>query len=435
MNQRRIQANFWILSSLLRKSFIEEFVIVFELKNKMPQNCEAYRRSEDVLTGIVFGHLRYFSSQKLLRTFLNEAVSLDNKHPDLKAGNDFEITFWERNPSETNQYDEPDLHLKNDVYDIIIECKYYAKLGENEADKDSEYYTNQLIRYSNAIKDSAKEKLMIFLTNDLVRPNEEMENSKTKLEQHGIGLYWLSWNRLYCCMKQMSCQDLPDNEKLLFQDLLSFLEKRGMITFYGIRKPEACTLNWYYNLNALVNGGIEMAHNEIAQLAAAHNKLWEDLRALYGDIHRIICDEYKWECLEDKVPVFENAVSFSYFSGTKVLYFVVDANEGELQLALCSLSSKASIDYEWLNENAWKSKDSYPFDVYKDGEKKPEKLSSSSCFDVFITEDGDWLYCKIDLMSLDSTDKVNKDVKELLDVMINGKAKDFDPKSSALTFV
>jgi hypothetical protein len=190
--------------------------------------------------------LRYFSNQELLRSFLNEAVSLDNKHPNLTSGSDFDIKFWERNSSDTNLYDEPDLHLKNDLYDIIIECKYYSKLGENGVDESSKDYTNQLIRYSNSIKDSTKEKLVIFLTNDYVRPNKELAKTKNTLEEQDIGLYWLSWNRLHYCMKQMSDKVLPNNEKLLFQDLLSFLEKRDIIAFYSIRIPEALSFNWYY---------------------------------------------------------------------------------------------------------------------------------------------------------------------------------------------
>jgi hypothetical protein len=220
--------------------------MIFELKNKMFNNSESYMRSEDVLTGIVFGHLRYFSNQKLLLSFINEAVSLDNKHPNIKADNDFSINFWERNLSETNLYDEPDLHLENNLYDVIIECKYYSKLGENGEDETSEYYTNQLIRYSNVLKGSKKEKIVIFLTNDSVRLDNELKKSKNKLEQDGIGLYWLSWNRLHYCMKQMSDKGLPNNEKLLFKDLLRFLEKRNMISFYGISKPEIPNLNWHY---------------------------------------------------------------------------------------------------------------------------------------------------------------------------------------------
>jgi hypothetical protein len=212
----------------------------------MPNNSKSYTNSEDVLTGIVFGNLRYFSNQNILCSFLNEAVSLNNTHPDIKSGNDFEIKFWEHNSSETNLYDEPDLHLKNDLYDIIIECKYWSKLGENGVDERSDDYTNQLIRYSNAIKDSKKEKIVIYLTNHDLRPNKELEKTQSKLEQQGIGLYWLSWNRLHYCMKQISDNILPNNEKLLFQDLLSFLEKRGMVTFYGIRIPDVNSLNWHY---------------------------------------------------------------------------------------------------------------------------------------------------------------------------------------------
>jgi hypothetical protein len=176
-----------------------------------------------------------------------------------------------------------------------------------------------------------------------------------------------------------------------------------------------------------------MVQNEIAKLTAAYNKLWEDLAALYGDINRIICDEYSWDCFEEKKNL-GNVVLFSYFSGNKILYFVVDANEGSLRLALCSsLYKKITVDL--LKKDGWEYKDYNPFDFYND-DNVPKKLSASSCFDVLTDENsGEWLFCKINLMSIDSTEKVNKDVKTLLDIMINGKYKNYDPKSSDLQFM
>jgi hypothetical protein len=67
--------------------------------------------------------------------------------------------------------------------------------------------------------------------------------------------------------------------------------------------------------------------------------------------------------------------------------------------------------------------------------RKDAEVAAVSCFDVFTDRTGDWLFSKVDLMSIDSTDKVNKDVKKLLDIMINGKYKNYNPNSSELKFI
>jgi hypothetical protein len=179
-----------------------------------------------------------------------------------------------------------------------------------------------------------------------------------------------------------------------------------------------------------------MVQNEIAKLITVYDKLWEDLEALCGDIDRIICDEYSWGYFERKMDI-DNAYLYSYFSGNKILYFVVDAKEGSLKLALCSTTyRKITSDLLAKNEWGYKKYKFNPFDYYNDDNNNvPKKLSASSCFDDFADNNGDWLFSKIDLMSIDSTEKVNKDVKTLLDIMINGKYKNYNPKSSSLKFI
>jgi hypothetical protein len=180
-----------------------------------------------------------------------------------------------------------------------------------------------------------------------------------------------------------------------------------------------------------------MAQNEIAKLVVAYNKLWEDLEALWGDIHRIIRDEYSWTCFEEEKSG-DDIVLFSYFSGNKILFFIVDAKEGSLKLALCSTTCK-KITVDLLSNDEWRFKDGYnPFDYYNEEEydNMPKKLSASSCFDVLTEESsGDWLFTKVDLMSIDSTDKVNTDVKKLLGIMIHEEHENYDPKSSGLKFI
>lgn len=178
-----------------------------------------------------------------------------------------------------------------------------------------------------------------------------------------------------------------------------------------------------------------MAENEIVKLVKTWHKFWDnDVESLRNDVGGILTDEYGWDYFDDNWPDDE-VRRYSYFSRTKIAFVYVDANVNTetpcLQLILCSLNDrKKGIDKEWLKENDWKGYD--PRSVSEE-EKKNKRIVA--CFENFSTLDGDWLSVKIDLLSIDSTDRVNTDVKALLDAMINGTYKKFDPKSSKLTFV
>jgi hypothetical protein len=212
--------------------------MIFEIKNKLPHNADSYLHSEDVLTGTVFGYLRYFSNQNLLRRFLYEAheVGNNNNHFTLESNKDFDIKFWKI-------YDgiEPDLRLENDFYDIIIECKYYSLLSGGD----------QLIKYSKLLNPNKKRVIILLTrTQDYSYLKEDMERSRKDIEQN-IGLYYLSWQRLHFCMKDAPDKNLPENEKRLFNDLMAFLEKRCLVAFFGIEPPQNISLNWHYKKHYL----------------------------------------------------------------------------------------------------------------------------------------------------------------------------------------
>jgi hypothetical protein len=227
--------------------------MVFELKNKVPRDGSSYINSEDVLTSTVFGNLRYFSNQDLLISFLNKAVDRDKCGPNISSGIYFEISFWEQfRTNLCNRYSEPDMYLISDAWEIIIECKYHSRLEEESVEtEDGEInYSNQLIRYSKIIENSNKQKVMIFLTNDPIMPNNVLDRSRNEIEKKGVKLYWLSWDKLYLSMKDEerseNFSNYSRNEKILFNDILEFLQKRQLIAFYGIRIPEINSFDWHY---------------------------------------------------------------------------------------------------------------------------------------------------------------------------------------------
>jgi hypothetical protein len=210
--------------------------MIYELRNKIPRNS-SFLTSEDVLTSTIFGNLRYFSNQNLLINFLNQATDIDGGKLDINNDNIFNLNFWEKYSLNNNhKYNEPDLYLNNDDYDIIIECKYYSFLSEETViSKDNSMeYSNQLIRYSKIIERSNKRKIIIYLTNDIEIPNKIICDSLKKINKN-INLYWLSWSMLYQVMHKFVNTSFSYGEQQLFNDLFSFLKKRNLTVFCGFK--------------------------------------------------------------------------------------------------------------------------------------------------------------------------------------------------------
>jgi len=210
--------------------------MIYELKNKISRNSSFLHR-EDVLTGIIFGNLRYFRNQNILIKFLNESIDLDNNAPKLLNCENFEIRFWEKHYNDIlRRYNETDLTLRNDNYIIIIECKYHSPLTEEyqnaKIHKNNEY-SNQLIRYSKILNDRKYDnlqKIIIYLTLDKSLPRDILTKSRKAIDSN-IGLYWLSWSKLYFSLMEQNINDFLPNELLLYNDLTEFLYKRDLITF------------------------------------------------------------------------------------------------------------------------------------------------------------------------------------------------------------
>jgi hypothetical protein len=232
--------------------------MIYELRNKIPRDS-SFLTSEDVLTSTVFGNLRYFSNQNLLISFLNKAIDSDGRKLEINDGNFFNFNFWEKyNLNNNRKYNEPDLYLNNDNYDIIIECKYYSFLREETiiSKENSTEYSNQLIRYSKIIEKSEKNKIVIYLTNDVEMPIKIMRDSLKKINKN-IKLYWLSWRILYRVMYKFVNYSFNHGEQQLFNDLFLFLKKRNLTVFCGfnLKKIEShwkyCKKYHYFTTNQL----------------------------------------------------------------------------------------------------------------------------------------------------------------------------------------
>jgi hypothetical protein len=186
-----------------------------------------------------------FLNESILIDFLKESVDLDKNKLNLSNENRFTINFWEKHYNDpSKRYNEPDLTLVNDNYVIIIECKYHSPLGEEYTETD---YSNQLIRYSNVLlaEDFVNlKKIIIYLTHEKTIPKDILLKSRNGINNN-IELYWLSWNKLYLALMKQNKTKLPENELLLYNDLIAFLCKRNIITFCGF-KIDDVAYNFHY---------------------------------------------------------------------------------------------------------------------------------------------------------------------------------------------
>ena len=210
--------------------------MIYELKNKVPQNS-SFIYAEDVLTSTVFGNIRYFKNQEILVNFLNEATDINDNYPKIEYENIFEIEFWKKYSSlNSSKINKPDLILLNKNYVILIECKYFSILNEeNDIQYNKYHYNNQLLRYSTIINEyyqNRSNKMIIFLTNDNILPLDLLNKTVEKLDPQ-IKLYWLSWNKIYKTMRNHDINCLEINEKYLYNDLMEFLKKRNLTGFCG----------------------------------------------------------------------------------------------------------------------------------------------------------------------------------------------------------
>jgi hypothetical protein len=210
--------------------------MIYELRNKVPQNS-SFTCSEDVLTSTIFGNLRYFFNQEILINFLNQSINMEGKYLTLNNDDCYIIKFWEKYTTMNySKINEPDLLLLNKENVIIIECKYFSFLNEEgNIIHNRDAYDNQLLQYSNIIKEyymNTTNKIIIFLTNDKVKPVDLLNKTLEKLDPE-IKLFWLPWTKLYKCMRDYNVCTLNNGERQLYDDMINFIKKRNLTGFCG----------------------------------------------------------------------------------------------------------------------------------------------------------------------------------------------------------
>ena len=169
--------------------------------------------------------------------------------------------------------------------------------------------------------------------------------------------------------------------------------------------------------------------NEISKLIEAYNRLWKNIDMMRRDIMNILENDFGMEKFEE--DYFDQHVAYNiYFKDKMVLYIIIDISVEMpfLQaLQLNFLKLKDSLTKKYLQDNGFKGKIYNPNEEFEENEKsKKINESFTSCngdngYDAIISP-------KIDILSIDSTDTVNDEIKKLLSCIIKKDYEGFLPE-------
>ena len=245
-------------------------MIIAEINNKI-RSSQDVTTSEDVLTSLTFGRIRYLLPNQLLIPFIGKAKSPFTKgNLSSVIFNSYgraEYFFWPRFKSNK----EPDLvvvlsnstNKKEESILILFEIKYLNVKSSIEScisqltiqeknDQLSEYFIHFMLNnfksnFADKFQHIPKERrYMIYLTRHRYLPKDEFTSSqnsklfilekfthiKDYLEKH---MFWLSWKDLQCSIDETLDNSLQQsfdshiNSIMILNDLKEFMFKRNLI--------------------------------------------------------------------------------------------------------------------------------------------------------------------------------------------------------------
>lgn len=219
---------------------------------------QGYEYKEDILTSTVFGTLKYLDSSRVLVPFIESAYLYDNERTtlweklklegiELRYYQDVEYIFWSPN----DIYGEPDLVLifKNHAHNLedfflIIEAKFKSKKsGTGDKDQLARYFeaiNNNLegFNHSSISEFKGKKGYIIYLTE--LEAFSEIQDSLNILRQSYSDIddrvFHLRWHQLLELLDNMKVYNSLI-EKNIVEDLVKFVDKLGLRSFYGFSEP------------------------------------------------------------------------------------------------------------------------------------------------------------------------------------------------------
>ncbi|UMZ72702.1 hypothetical protein [Natranaerofaba carboxydovora] len=259
--------------------------MISEIKGKVGlKGKNLSERSEDKLTGDVFGSLRYIPFDKAMKIILNEACIKKEYDETNWLLNSLNFDYWNDNIHfwPKHSLGELDLLLTFENLIIGVEVKYLSGLSSeddiaNEPEINvKENSINQLAietRILNNICNNKETPLLLFVAPEPFSYSTVQEVIDRNILEHGVSVGYLSWEIFYEKIKELiNDNNLNDFEKLILNDIQQLLQRRGLERFrdfkIGLDKVEAgehfcfkgkvddeTTLNFDFNLGETVLKG------------------------------------------------------------------------------------------------------------------------------------------------------------------------------------
>jgi hypothetical protein len=171
--------------------------------------------------------------------------------------------------------------------------------------------------------------------------------------------------------------------------------------------------------------------NEIAKLLEACDRFWVDVKNLFNDITNIMLND-SGICMTEylKYQDFrDGSRNYTIFYKKKSLLYIIFDSKADIPFIQIYCFNKLNKDKDlnelFLKKGKYKNWD--PLLLIEEEGCKTEKISDyffsilNQYGECFVSE-------KIDIMSIDSSDIVNTEIKNLIEVFINGKFKQYETK-------
>jgi hypothetical protein len=168
--------------------------------------------------------------------------------------------------------------------------------------------------------------------------------------------------------------------------------------------------------------------NEIAKLLKVCDRFWEDVKKLFNDINNIMLNDFGMKYYEFFYELKESRRIYSNFYKDKSLIYITFDYSVDIPFIqiyyLNKINKNTDLDETFLNE---KYKGWYPLG-FIDEDKYEIKKISKYFFSILIKTGECFVSEKIDIMSIDSSDIVNTEIKTLIEVFIKGEFEQYETK-------
>lgn len=303
--------------------------MIAEIRGKVnTNNTNLSELREDELTGNFFGSLRYIPFNKGMKKILRNAIrpyELQNVIDSIIDSID--TSYWDDNlflwdkVHENHAVTELDVRMDFENICIGIEVKYQSGLSSEDDKTDvnvsAENSRNQLSKEARVLRKIApdKTKLLLLLADETVCA-ETIKGVKSIDEVH---LGYISWQEVLVQLKKLT--DLNTFEKLIIEDLIELLERKGFLRFDNFNILE----------NDMDSEGTMKQGEKIFNAFALVNKTHEKVSQLMEYCKILAVEKKEYDLISPKFLRYRSDVDYWGWNMTQMFLLFQDTQDELLE--------------------------------------------------------------------------------------------------------